>query len=72
MAVKVQPAPDTAAHIAAADRAIARLQAAVTATAVDVAAVHREMLAVVAFFGGLEARAQAALDAEREGFEFLG
>jgi hypothetical protein len=42
--------PDTAADVGAADRAIARLCAAFTATAVDVAAVHREMLAVDAFW----------------------
>ncbi|WP_245743231.1 hypothetical protein [Geodermatophilus poikilotrophus] len=59
--------PDTAADIAAADRAIARLRAAFFATAVDVAAVHREMLAVDAPLGGLEARDEAALDAERDG-----
>ncbi len=59
--------PDTAADISAADRALARLRAACTATAVDVAAVHREMLSVDAFLGGLEARAQAALDARQDG-----
>ncbi len=64
--------PDTAADIAAADRAIARLRAAFSATAVDVAAVHREMLAVDAFFGGLEARAEAALDPRRDGLGRLG
>jgi hypothetical protein len=64
--------PDTAADIAAADRAIARLRAALTATAVDVAAVHREMLAVDEFLGGLEARAEAALDAGRDGDRTIG
>ena len=64
--------PDTAADVGAADRAIARLRAAFTATAVDVAAVHREMLAVDAFFGGLEARAQAESDARRDGLGRLG
>lgn len=64
--------PDTAADVAAADRALTRLRAAFAATAVDVAAVHREMLAVDAFFGGLEARAEAALDAQRDGFERRG
>lgn len=64
--------PDTAADIGAADRALTRLRAAFAATAVDVAAVHREMLAVDAFLGGLEARAEAALDAQRDGFERRG
>ncbi len=64
--------PDTAADVGAADRAIARLRAAFTATAVDVAAVHREMLVVDTFFGGLKARAQAMLDGRRDGFESLG
>ena len=64
--------PDTAADVGAADRAIVRLRAAFTATAVDVAAVHREMLAVDAFFGGLEARAQAESDARRDGLGRLG
>jgi hypothetical protein len=59
--------PDTAVDIGAADRAIARLRAAFTSTAVDVAAIHREMLAVDALFGGLAARAEAVLDAERDG-----
>ena len=59
--------PDTAADIGAADRAIARLRAAFTSTAVDIAAVHRDMLTVDAFFGGLEARADAARDARRDG-----
>ncbi|MBM7805038.1 hypothetical protein JOD57_000875 [Geodermatophilus bullaregiensis] len=59
--------PDTATDIGAAERAIVRLRAAFTSTAIDVAAVHREMLAVDAFFGGLEARAEAVLDVERDG-----
>jgi hypothetical protein len=71
------PLSDTASEtdtgdISAADRAIARLRAALTATAVDVAAVHREMLAVDEFFGGLEARAEAALDAGRDGDRTIG
>ncbi len=64
--------PDTAADIGAADRAVARLRAAFTATAVDVAAVHREMLAVDALFGGLEARAQAESAARQDGLGRLG
>ena len=64
--------PDTAADIGAVDRAIARLWAAFTATAVNVAAAHRERLAVDAFFGGLEARAEAALDVKRDGRGRLG
>jgi hypothetical protein len=64
--------PDTADDIRATDQAIARLERASTAAAVDVAAVHREMLAVDEFLGGLEARADAALDGGRDGDRTIG
>ncbi len=46
----------------ATSRALMRLQTAFASDRVDVAAVHREMLAVTNFFEGLEAQAQARLE----------
>jgi hypothetical protein len=53
--------PDTGRHAAATSRALTRLQTAFICDRVDVAAVHREMLAVTDFFGGLEGQTQAQL-----------
>jgi hypothetical protein len=54
--------PDTADDAATTSRALVRLQTAFSSERVDVAAVHREMLAVTNVFGGVEARAQAQLE----------
>ncbi len=61
-AVLVDQWPDTAGDAAIASRALVRLQTAFNSERVDVAAVHREMLAVSKLFGGIEARAQAQLE----------
>jgi hypothetical protein len=53
--------PDTSEDAATTSRALVRLQTAFSSERVDVAAVHREMLAVTNLFGGVEARAQAQL-----------
>ena len=54
--------PDTGRDAVATSRALMRLQTAFTSDRVDIAAVHREMLAVTNFFGGLEAQGQARLE----------
>ena len=54
--------PDTSGEAVATSRALTRLQTAFIFDRVDVAAVHREMLAVTNFFGGLECLAQAQPD----------
>jgi hypothetical protein len=54
--------PDTAGDAATTSRALVRLQTAFSSERVDVAAVHREMLAVTKLFGGVEARARAQLE----------
>lgn len=53
--------PDTEDDAATTARALVRLQTAFSSERVDVAAVHREMLAVTNLFAGVEARAQAQL-----------
>ncbi|MGY1605520.1 hypothetical protein [Geodermatophilus sp. SYSU D00815] len=58
--------PDAEADAATASRALIRLQTAFTSERVDVAAVHREMLAVANLFSGIEARAEASLECLRE------
>jgi hypothetical protein len=54
--------PDTAEDAATTSRALVRLQTAFSSERVDVAAVHREMLAVTNLVGGVGARAQAQLE----------
>jgi hypothetical protein len=61
-AVLVDMWPDTAGDAATTSRALVRLQTAFNSERVDVAAVHREMLAVTNLLGGIEARAQAQLE----------
>jgi hypothetical protein len=58
--------PDAAGDAASASRALVRLRTAFNSDRVDVAAVHREMLAVTNVFGDLEARAQAQLQFDRD------
>ncbi|WP_255363484.1 hypothetical protein [Geodermatophilus sp. DSM 45219] len=50
--------PDTSEDAAATSRALTRLQTAFISDRVDVAAVHRDMLAVSEFFGGPEDQAR--------------
>jgi hypothetical protein len=54
--------PDAAEDAAVTSRALIRLQTAFGAERVDVAAVHREMLAAAAFLDGVEVRAQAQVE----------
>ncbi|WP_041241317.1 hypothetical protein [Geodermatophilus obscurus] len=54
--------PDTSRDAVTTSRALTRLQTAFISDRVDVAAVHREMLTVTNFFGGLEAQVQALVE----------
>ncbi|MGY1733024.1 hypothetical protein ACI798_16030 [Geodermatophilus sp. SYSU D01045] len=63
--------PDAAEDTAVTSRALIRLQTAFGSDRVDVGAVHREMLAAVAFFDGVSARAQAHLEFLRDRLDHL-